>query len=52
LRLLGKKTRGRLRSGVLDGRNCWWWDPPPAAALEVPDGAPDGAPDGGRGGVS
>jgi hypothetical protein len=37
LRVLGKKTRGRLRSGVLDGRNCWWWDPPPQAALVAPD---------------
>jgi hypothetical protein len=40
LRVLGKKTRGRLRSGVLDGRNCWWWDPPPQAALAAPDAPP------------
>ena len=31
LRVLGKKSRGRLRSGVLDGRNCWWWVPPAEA---------------------
>ena len=30
LRRLGKRKRGRLRSGVVDGRNCWWWEPPPA----------------------
>jgi hypothetical protein len=30
LRRLGKKKRGRLRSGVVDGRNCWWWEPPGA----------------------
>jgi hypothetical protein len=65
LRVLGKKTRGRLRSGVLDGRNCWWWDPPPEAALEAPAEvpaeapagpghrpAPEAAPDGVRDGVS
>jgi hypothetical protein len=32
LRRLGKKPGRRLRSGVLEGRNCWWWEqqyPPP-----------------------
>ena len=45
LRLLGKKKRGRLRSGVVDGRNCWWWEPPPAGqdARDAPDG-PRGVP--------
>ena len=28
LRRLGKKKRGRLRSGVVDGLNCWWWERP------------------------
>jgi hypothetical protein len=41
LRRLGKKKRGRLRSGVVDGRNCWWWEPPPAAP-DAP-GGPRGA---------
>ena len=40
LRRLGKKKRGRLRSGVVDGRNCWWWEPP-LAGPDAPD-APDG----------
>ena len=31
LRELGERKRGRLRSGVRDGRNCWWWEPPAGA---------------------
>jgi hypothetical protein len=43
LRRLGKKKRGRLRSGVVDGRNCWWWEPPPTEP-DAQDGfGPDGA---------
>ena len=26
LRRLNKKPGRRLRSGVLEGRNCWWWE--------------------------
>ena len=26
LRRLNKKPGKRLRSGVLEGRNCWWWE--------------------------
>jgi hypothetical protein len=28
LRRLNKKPGRRLRSGVLEGRNCWWWEQP------------------------
>jgi hypothetical protein len=49
LRDLGKKTRGRLRSGAPGGRNCWWWEVPVEPPLDAggaggAGGAAPGAP--------